>query len=123
MEWGLKTMNYRRFCLRVTSFSLQARPASQADNSAARSQRSNARLPEVTGTRNDGAGLTDSRVWGETDEWISFFIHEFLSANGLMYSLIIALDHEESLLPFCYRSVLLWTIKTQNRVIVKYIGA
>lgn len=36
---------------------LQVWPASQAESSAARSQRKYSRLPEVTGTRNDGAGL------------------------------------------------------------------
>ena len=50
------------------SFPLYARPASQADNSAARNQRRNARLPAVTGTRRDGAGLAHERECGETDE-------------------------------------------------------
>jgi hypothetical protein len=108
-------MHYRRFSLRETSFPPHARPASHAASSALRSQRSNARLPAVTGTRNEGAGLTDPRAWGETDEWISFFIHEFLSANSLMHSLIIAPDPESSLLPFCYRFVLLWTKKTPRQ--------
>jgi hypothetical protein len=69
----------------------------------------------VTGTRNDGAGLMNAPAWGETDEWISFFIHGFLPANVLKYFLIIAPDHEESLLPFYYRSVPLWTKKRHPR--------
>ena len=89
---------------------LQLRPASQADNSSMRNRRRSAWLAAVTGTRKDGAGLVLERKILETSASvisISTFINCFLSENKLANALLNGIQSKESMLPFCYRLVLL----------------
>jgi hypothetical protein len=62
---------------------IRARAASQADDSAARSQRRRVRLPVVTGTRIDGAGLAFKRTLAVPVFSFSAFIIFFVSENKL----------------------------------------